>query len=221
MNSVKIQIGDVTKEYQDGTTFEVIANEFESNYSSKIAIAVFNGKMRELTKTPECDGVLEFLDLKSGTGHRAYKRTATLMFMKACNDVIGEENINKIKLEFSVNTGYYFSCNGNFENSPEIAKKIQDRMRELSDACAPIIKYSRPLEEAKEIFAMQGMEDKLKLCKYRRSSIIITDTCFLTADMLSILKFFLTEKDLSLIFREKRHLMCLKNLCLLTRYSIQ
>ena len=65
MNSVKIQIGDVTKEYQDGTTFEVIANEFESNYSSKIAIAVFNGKMRELTKTPECDGVLEFLDLKS------------------------------------------------------------------------------------------------------------------------------------------------------------
>lgn len=172
MNSVKIQIGDVTKEYQDGTTFEVIANEFESNYSSKIAIAVFNGKMRELTKTPECDGVLEFLDLKSSTGHRAYKRTATLMFMKACNDVIGEENINKIKLEFSVNTGYYFSCNGNFENSPETAKKIQDRMRELSDACAPIIKHSRPLEEAKEIFAMQGMEDKLKLCKYRRSSVI-------------------------------------------------
>lgn len=172
MNTLKIQIGDVTKEYQDGTTFEVIANEFQDNYSSKIAIAVFNGKMRELTKIPECDGVLEFLDLKSGTGHRAYKRTATLMFMKACNDVIGEENIKKIKLEFSVNTGYYFSCNGNFKNTPELAKKIQDRMKELSDSDAPIIKHSRPLEEAKEIFAMQGMEDKLKLCKYRRSSVI-------------------------------------------------
>ena len=172
MNTLKIQIGDVTKEYQDGTTFEVIANEFKDNYSSKIAIAVFNGKMRELTKIPECDGVLEFLDLKSGTGHRAYKRTATLMFMKACNDVIGEENIKKIKLEFSVNTGYYFSCNGNFKNTPELAKKIQDRMKELSDSDAPIIKHSRPLEEAKEIFAMQGMEDKLKLCKYRRSSVI-------------------------------------------------
>ncbi|MBO4347206.1 MAG: nucleoside kinase, partial [Lachnospiraceae bacterium] len=34
------------------------------------------------------------------------------------------------------------------------------------------IKKSRPLEEAREIFSMQGMEDKLKLCKYRRSSVI-------------------------------------------------
>ena len=172
MDNVKITIGDVTKEYPDGTTFEVIAKDFQDKYQSRIAIAVFNGKMRELSKAPEGDGTLEFLDLTSGTGHRAYKRTATIMFMKACNDVIGEENINKIKLEFSVNTGYYFSCDGNFTNSPEIAKKLQERMRELSDNDTPIIKYSRPLEEAKEIFAMQGMEDKLKLCKYRRSSVI-------------------------------------------------
>ncbi|MBO4310442.1 MAG: nucleoside kinase [Lachnospiraceae bacterium] len=172
MNSLKIQIGDVTKEYQEGTTFEVIANEFKDKYSSEIAIAVFNGKMRELSKTPECDGTLEFLDFKSGTGHRAYKRTATIMFMKACNDIIGEDNIRKIKLEFSVNTGYYFSCMGKFSNSVELAKKIQERMKEMSDNCIPIIKKSRPLEEAKEIFAMQGMEDKLKLCKYRKSSVI-------------------------------------------------
>ena len=172
MNSLKIQIGDVTKEYQEGTTFEVIANEFKDKYSSEIAIAVFNGKMRELSKTPECDGTLDFLDFKSGTGHRAYKRTATIMFMKACNDIIGEDNIRKIKLEFSVNTGYYFSCMGKFSNSVELAKKIQERMKEMSDNCIPIIKKSRPLEEAKEIFAMQGMEDKLKLCKYRKSSVI-------------------------------------------------
>lgn len=171
MNNVKITVGNVTKEYQYGTTFEVIARDFQKDFKYKIAIAVFNNKLCELFKMPEKDGVLSFEDISGGTGHRSYKRTATLMFMKACNDVIGSENLGKVKLEFSLNTGYFFSVSGNIVND-ENAKKIEARMRELSDGNKPIIKYSRSLEEAKEIFAMQGMSDKLKLCKFRHSSVI-------------------------------------------------
>lgn len=172
MDNVKITVGDVTKEYVYGTTFEVIARDFKDNYKSDIAIAVFNGKLRELTKIPEKDGVLEFLDMIDGTGHRTYKRTATLIFMKACNDCIEADRIGKIKLEFSLNTGYYFSCEGDFEVNDELAAKIQARMQELVDGNIPIEKSSIPIEEAKEIFALQGMKDKLKLCRYRKSSVI-------------------------------------------------
>lgn len=172
MDNVKISIGDVTKEYQYGVTFEIIARDFKDQFKSDIAIAVFNGKLRELNKYPEKDGVLEFLDLSDGTGHRTYKRTAVLLFMKACNDCIEEDKVNKIKLEFSLNTGYYFSCDGDFEANDELAKKIQSRMQELVDGCIPIEKKSIPIEEAKEIFALQRMDDKLKLCQYRKSSVI-------------------------------------------------
>ncbi len=172
MDNVKISVGDVTKEYQYGVTFEVIARDFKDQFKSDIAIAVFNGKLRELNKYPEKDGVLEFLDLSDGTGHRTYKRTAILLFMKACNDCIEEDKVNKIKLEFSLNTGYYFSCDGDFEANDELAKKIQARMQELVDGCIPIEKKSIPIEEAKEIFALQRMDDKLKLCQYRKSSVI-------------------------------------------------
>lgn len=172
MDNVKISVGDVTKEYQYGVTFEVIARDFKDQFKSDIAIAVFNGKLRELNKYPEKDGVLEFLDLSDGTGHRTYKRTAILLFMKACNDCIEEDKVNKIKLEFSLNTGYYFSCDGDFEANDELAKKIQSRMQELVDGCIPIEKKSIPIEEAKEIFALQRMDDKLKLCQYRKSSVI-------------------------------------------------
>lgn len=172
MDNVKISVGDVTKEYQYGVTFEVIARDFKDQFKSDIAIAVFNGKLRELNKYPEKDGVLEFLDLSDGTGHRTYKRTAILLFMKACNDCIDEDKVNKIKLEFSLNTGYYFSCDGDFEANDELAKKIQSRMQELVDGCIPIEKKSIPIEEAKEIFALQRMDDKLKLCQYRKSSVI-------------------------------------------------
>ena len=172
MKTYKVKFKDITKEYPEGTTFEVIAKDFKDSFPSDIAIAVFNGKMKELFKTLKSDGDIDFLDLTDGTGHRTYKRTAVIMFMKACNDIIGQENINKIKLEFSVNTGYYFSCDGDFKADDELAKKLQDRMRELCEKAVPIMKKSKPLEEAKEIFAAQGMEDKLKLVKYRKSSVI-------------------------------------------------
>lgn len=173
MENVRVTVGEETKEYQYGTTFEVIAKDFQSRFENKIAIAVFNGKLCELFKYPTCDGTLEFLDIKSGTGFRSYKRTAILMFFKACNDVLGEENIGKIKLEFSMNTGYYFSFkNCKFKVDDELAAKLQARMKELSDNSIPILKGSKPLSEAKEIFKMQGMEDKMKLCKFRHSSVI-------------------------------------------------
>lgn len=172
MNTYKVKVGKKTKKYPEGTTFEVIAEDFKDNFTSDIAIAIFNGKMKELAKTLDSDGNLEFLDVKDGTGYRTFKRTAVLMFMKACSDVIGEDKIKKIKLEFSVNTGYFFSCDGDFKVTAALAKKLEKRMRELSDNKTPILKSTKPVEEASKIFAAQGMEDKLKLIKYRKSSVI-------------------------------------------------
>lgn len=172
MNTYKVKVGKKTKKYPEGTTFEVIAEDFKDNFTSDIAIAIFNGKMKELAKTLDSDGNLEFLDVKDGTGYRTFKRTAVLMFMKACSDVIGEDKIKKIKLEFSVNTGYFFSCDGDFKVTDALAKKLEKRMRELSDNKTPILKSTKPVEEASKIFAAQGMEDKLKLIKYRKSSVI-------------------------------------------------
>ena len=172
MNTYKVKVGKKSKKYPEGTTFEEIAKDFKDDFTSDIAIAIFNGKMKELAKKLDADGVIEFLDVKDGTGYRTFKRTAVLMFMKACSDVIGEDKINKIKLEFSVNTGYYFSCDGDFKVTSALAKKLEKKMRELSDNSTPILKSTKPIEEAGKIFAAQGMEDKLKLIKYRKSSVI-------------------------------------------------
>ena len=172
MNTYKVKVGKKTKKYPEGTTFEEIAKDFKDDFTSDIAIAIFNGKMKELAKKIDADGVIEFLDVKEGTGYRTFKRTAVLMFMKACSDIIGEDKINKIKLEFSLNTGYYFSGDGDFKVTSALAKKLEKRMRELSDNQTPIIKTTKPVEEACKIFAAQGMEDKLKLIKYRKSSVI-------------------------------------------------
>lgn len=160
------------KEYEEGITFEEIAKEYQAEYKSTIAAVILNGKIYELLKTPFRNGELSFCDLSSSIGHLTYVRTATLLFVKAAHDVIGDKNIDKIKVECALGSGFYFTAKGDFVVSHELADKIKKRMQEMVDAKAPIRKHSMALDDAIAIFAKQGMKDKQRLCKFRRSSLI-------------------------------------------------
>ena len=59
-----ITINGVKKEYDKGITFEEIASEYQSEYDSRIAAVIFNGKIRELMKTVKKDGDLSFVTFK-------------------------------------------------------------------------------------------------------------------------------------------------------------
>lgn len=169
---VTLKINGVDKQYEKGISFEKIALEYRKDYGADIAVACLNGKLKELFKKVDEDGTLEFYDMTHPIGHRTYMRTATLIFIKAANDVIGMDKIEKLKMEFALGTGYYFSCDGDFTVSDELCAKITNRMKELIAGDIPIMKSSMPIVKAVEIFKAQSMEDKEKLCKYRRSSVI-------------------------------------------------
>lgn len=168
MENCKVIINGASKEYPGGTSFETIARDFASEYTTDICGVIYNGKIRELNKTIDCDGTLTFIDRTNPIGHRAYRRTATLLLVKAVADVLGKET--KVKQEFAIGTGYYFSYKGDGEITEEIAGKVAKRMEELAAANLEIKKTVMPVEEAKKIFASQNMPDKVKMCKYRRSS---------------------------------------------------
>lgn len=160
------------KEYEEGITFEEIAKEYQQEYSSTIAAVILNGKISELIKKPIRNGELTFCDLGSSIGHLTYVRTATLLFVKAAYDVIGDRNIDKIKVECALGSGFYFTAKGDFVVTHELAQKIKERMQEMVDAKTPIQKHSMAVDDAVAIFAKQGMKDKQRLCKFRRSSLI-------------------------------------------------
>lgn len=159
-------------EYPFDTTYEEVAKDYQKNYKAPIALAVVNNKMTELNKKIGTGENVTFRDLSTPSGNRAYMRTATLVFIKAATDIIGADKIKKIKMEFSINTGYYFSGEGDFTVTDELCKKIQDRMTEMVNSKTVINKSSKTLGIAKKIFEDQGMLDKVKLCKYRKSSVI-------------------------------------------------
>lgn len=163
----KITIDGVTGEYPDGMTYEEIADAYQDRYENTIALVLENGKIRELIKTVHKDCTLSFLTLKDSIGHKAYVRTAVMVLLRAAADVIPEANI---KVEFAIGPGYYCDVRMEKKLTEDMVKQIRARMQELVDEKIPITKKTYSIDEAREIFKKQKMEDKGKLFRYKRSS---------------------------------------------------
>lgn len=155
-----------------GTTYETVADKFQEQYGGLIALVAVNGKIRELFKRAAADCSVSFFTLKDDVGHKTYVRTATMVMMKAVHDVAGAENAQKCKVDCTIGHGYYISTFDGFTLTPRLVEQIRERMRELVQEKMPIIKRAYPMNDAMELFAAKGMQDKEKLFRYRRSSYV-------------------------------------------------
>ncbi len=167
-----VTMDGVQKEYPQGITYEEIVREGESEPGDEAVLVRVNGKVRELCKHLEGDCIIEKIGRSDTMGHKTYVRSAIFLFVKAATDTIGAEHIEELKVEFAIGKGYYISARGNFTPSEELAERIEKRMREMTEAKLPIIKQTYPSAEAVAMFAENGMSDKEKLFRYRRSSSI-------------------------------------------------
>ena len=166
----KITINGKVTEYKTGTTYEEIANDYQEEYGNEIALVIENGKIRELNRTVIRDAKVEFITLRDGIGHKAYERSATMLFVKALSDVVGSKKAGKVKVEFSIGKGLYCSPQGDYKVTDDLVEHVNMRMNELVEANVPIKKKTYPIGEAVELFEEQGMTDKVNLFKYRMSS---------------------------------------------------
>lgn len=169
---ITVTIDGIAKQYEKGITFEKIAEEYQASYQGMIALVVANGKIRELFKSVNKDCEVSFITLRDVIGHKTYVRTAMMMLVKAVYDVLGTENLDKIKVEFCIGQGYYCSVKSNQKMTQQIVDAINQHMNDMVAANLPFIKKSFPIDDAIEIFHKNGMRDKERLFRYRRSSAV-------------------------------------------------
>ena len=167
---VTVTIHGEQKQYEQGTSFETIASEYQEEYDGLIAVASANGKIRELFKKVTKDCEVDFFTLKDDVGYKTYVRAATMLFMKTVSDLFGEETAQNARVEFAIGHGSYISSGGKIPATADNAAKIKAHMEQLAAAKVPFKKRSYPLEEAMELFKAHGMKDKEKLFRYRMSS---------------------------------------------------
>ncbi len=167
----KVTIEGNILEVQDGTTYQELADKYQPDYPHDIVLVLENGKMRELFRKVKKDSTVEFLTTGHTDGYKTYKRSATLLLLKAIYDVAGMEAVCGIKVHFSVSQGFY--CTSKYTTVDEaFLAKVQARMEELVKQELPLEKKTIPVDEAIERFTRHGMLDKAKLFKFRRSSTV-------------------------------------------------
>lgn len=167
---VTIKINGEERKFEDGVQYELIAEEYQNECTSQIALVVVDGKIQELMKRANHDCELKFITYEDMIGHKAYVRSAIMLMMKAISDVAGIEAAVRVKVEFAIGAGYYCSFRKGFRMDAPTIERVKDRMGELADMDLLVTKRAYPADEAVALFGKLGMEDKVSLFKYRRSS---------------------------------------------------
>lgn len=167
---VTIKINGKERFYEDGVQYELIAEQFQNECTSQIALVEIDGKIQELMKRVSHDCELKFITYENDIGHKTYVRSAIMLMMKAIKDVAGMEMAVNTKVEFTIGPGYYCAFRGGMKMDAETIEKVKDRMGELADMDLLVTKKACPAEEAVALFKELGMKDKVSLFRYRRSS---------------------------------------------------
>ena len=168
----QVKIGEETISCREDMTFEQLAEKYQKNYDQPIALAYFNGRLRELGKTIDENGTLVFLTTADRSGIKAYRRTALLLLQKAVDELLGDAGADVHILQ-TIGDGQYCELTGvKQEITEEFLAKLLEQMKQLSAKNLPIKKESISTAAAIRLFHSLGMSDKEKLFGYRRSSLV-------------------------------------------------
>lgn len=165
-----VQIGDEIRQYKSGTTYRQIAEEWQEQYENDIVLVFVNGRLQELFKTLKEDCIIRFETTGDPIGHKTYKRSMSLMLVKAIYDVAEVDTIQKVRVHYSVSKGYYCTIDGNVNLNQEFLARVEARMQEMVSVDMPINKRTIHTSEAIALFGQHGMYDKERLFRYRRVS---------------------------------------------------
>lgn len=167
---IKATVNQSIYEVKEGTTLSDLAKQVQLPQEPIILLAYMDGKLRELFTPMTKDCHVRFVTLKEQAGYMAYKRTAMLMFLKACEDLLGTGATTKIALDYSIGNSIFCDFLEDRVIDEAFARSIQKRMEELAKANLPITKRSLDTDQAAKYFDRIGFKGKKELFQFRRES---------------------------------------------------
>ena len=105
---------------------------------------------------------VEYLDIKSPSGARAYTRTLFFVLCKAVHDLWPGADV---VIDIPVSNGYYCNINIGRPVTRDDAEAVRRRMQEIIDAAMPIRRHESTTEEVIDMFSDMGMTSKVKLLR--------------------------------------------------------
>lgn len=149
-----------TLEVPIGSTLYEVYNVFNLKMYFGPVSAKVNNKVEGLDYRVFHNKDVEFLDLYSASGMRAYTRSLFMVLCKAVHDLYPK---SKVVIDIPVSNGYYCNINIHREVTDSDIENIHRRMQTIVGEALPIQRYEATTEEAISMFRNLGDEAKVKL----------------------------------------------------------
>ena len=145
-----------------GSTLFDIFSAFDLKMTHGPVSARVNNKVEGMHYRVYNSKDVEFLDMTSSSGSRAYTRTFFFVLCKAVQDIYPATDV---VIDIPVSNGFYVDIRLGRPVVDEDVNIIRRRMQEIIDARMPIRRFTVPTEEAVALFQEKGDVEKVKLLK--------------------------------------------------------
>ena len=145
-----------------GSTLFDIFSAFDLKMTHGPVSARVNNKVEGMHYRVYNSKDVEFLDMTSSSGSRAYTRTLFFVLCKAVQDIYPATDV---VIDIPVSNGFYVDIRLGRPVVDEDVNIIRRRMQEIIDARMPIRRFTVPTEEAVALFQEKGDIEKVKLLK--------------------------------------------------------
>ena len=149
--SQKVEIGS--------TLFDVFSS-FDLKMTHGPVSARVNNKVEGMHYRVYNSKDVEFLDMTSASGSRAYTRTLFFVLCKAVQDIYPNTDV---VIDIPVSNGFYVDIRLGRPVVDEDVNILRRRMQEIIDSKMPIRRFTVPTEEAIALFQEKGDVEKVKL----------------------------------------------------------
>ena len=162
--TIKIHVcnNDKTVEVPLGANLEEVYQQSGLNMKYGPISAHVNNKVEGMHFRIYKQKEVEFLDITSASGSRAYTRSLFFVLCKAVHDLF---NPCKVAIDIPVSNGYYVNLSIGRPVTLDDAGAIRRRMQEIIDAALPIHRHETTTEEAIQLFDSLHNRSKVKLLK--------------------------------------------------------
>ena len=163
MIQIRCKNNKKTQKVAIGSTLFDIFSDFGLQMSHGPISCKVNNKVEGLHYRVYNNKDLEFLDMTSPSGSRAYTRTLFFVLCKAVKDIFPVSP--DVIIDIPVSNGFYVDVRLGRSLTDEEVAKIRTRIQEIIDAKMPIRRFMVPTEDAIALFQEKGDVEKVKLLK--------------------------------------------------------
>ena len=151
-----------TQKVEIGNTLFDVFSSFDLKMTHGPVSARVNNKVEGMHYRVYNSKDVEFLDMTTASGSRAYTRTLFFVLCKAVQDIYPATDV---VIDIPVSNGFYVDIRLGRPVVDEDVNIIRRRMQEIIDAQMPIRRFTVPTEDAITLFQEKGDVEKVKLLK--------------------------------------------------------